>query len=69
MNNQTKYIKKAEKSNIEMALTKAAYHTQRARWHLDQISTAKLAEEVQLTKQGLQARVKVYEKEVTNATS
>lgn len=60
----TYYIKKVEKANVDQTITKVAFHLQEARKHLNALSTQALADEIELTKQGLQRRVDVYKKEI-----
>ena len=54
------YIKQSDKANADKAITKVAYHLQEARKHLNALSTQEIANEIGITKQGLQLRINVY---------
>ena len=65
MKSDVLYTLEEENAKLRKAFTRVAYHTQRARFHLDQISTTELAKEIGLSKrQSLQQRINVYKKEV-----
>lgn len=64
MNDQQLYLKKADKANIEKALTITGYHAQEARKHLSALSPEALGELIGLTKHGFQKRINKYKEEV-----
>jgi len=65
MSDSALYRLEQENAKLRKAFTKVAYHTQQARFHLDQISTTELAHSIGLgSRQALQQRIKAQQKEV-----
>ena len=65
MKSDVLYNLEKENAKLKKAFTKVAYHTQEARFHLDQISTQQLAEAVGLkNRQTMQQRIDDLKQEV-----